>query len=85
MKTVVPMQIASDNNVRCARAGIKLAQCSKYMNTTSARAGIKLTQCSKYMHTNTAVCKLKTIGTVNCKLYPEVQQWPIVSAVHHLE
>ena len=82
MKTVVPMQIASDNNVRCARAGIKLAQCSKYMNTASARAGIKLTQCSKYMNTNTEDCKLNILGSV-CKFHPEVPQWPIVSAVQH--
>ena len=80
MEAVIQLQVAADTNVRCARAGIKLAQCSKYMNTTSARAGIKLTQCSKYMNTNTEDRKLNTIGTV-CKLYPEVHQWPIVSAV----
>ena len=63
-EAVLPLQVASNNNVRYARAGIKLAQCSKYMNTTSARAGIKLTQCSKYMNTNIQNCKLNTIGTV---------------------
>ena len=73
MKAVLPLQVASNNNVRCARAGIKLAQCSKYMNTTSARAGIKLAQCSKYMNTNIQYCKLNTIGNV-CRLYPEVHQ-----------
>ena len=63
-EAVVPLQVASNSNVRCARAGIKLAQCSQYMNTTSARAGIKLTQCSKYMNTNIENWKLNTLGTV---------------------
>ena len=39
MQTVAPMQVASDNNVRYARAGIKLAQCSKYVNTQMPELG----------------------------------------------